>query len=46
VHRASIENEFGWPAFATEIVSSQAKHKVGSELKSIAREYSRQMSVL
>jgi hypothetical protein len=33
VYRASIENEVGWPAFATEKGSSQAKHEVFCELK-------------
>jgi len=46
VYRTSIENEAGWPAFTTEKGSSRAKHEVGCELKSVARECSRQTSVL
>ena len=46
VYRASIENEVCQPAFATEKGSSWAKHEVGCELTSVARECSRQMSVL
>jgi hypothetical protein len=46
VYRASIENEVVWPALATGKGSSRAKHEVGCELKSAARECSRQMSVL
>ena len=46
VYRASIENEVCWPAFATEKGSSWAKHEVGCELTSAARECSRQTSVL
>ncbi len=36
----------GWPAFATEKGSSRAKHKVGCELTSVARQCSRQTTVL
>ncbi len=46
MYRASIENEVGWPAFATEKGSSWAKHEVGCELTSAVRECSRQTSVL
>ncbi len=43
---ALIENEVGWPAFASEKGSSQAKHEVGCEPTSVARKCSRQTSVL
>jgi hypothetical protein len=46
VYRASIENEVGWPVFATKRGTSQAKYEVGYELMSIAKECRRQMSVL
>jgi len=36
VYRASIENEVGWPEFATEKGGSRAKHEVGCELISVA----------
>jgi len=46
VYRASIENEVGWPEFATEKGGSRAKHEVGCELTSVARECSRQTGAL
>ncbi len=46
VYRALIENEVGWPAFATEKGRSRAKHAVGCELTSLTRECSRQTSGL
>ena len=46
VYRASIENEVGHPAFATEKGSSKAKYEAGCELTSVVREFCIETRVL